>query len=340
MTNKLTNKNYIAIADWMLDLGLNTRELLTYALIYSFSQDQESCYYGSLEYLAEWLDIDSPHSVRYLKPLVDKKLVTKEDIKVAGKTRCCKYKTIEQRGNIIENPDVDYIIIQPWMIKNMHLNGKDLLLYALIHGYSRKGSNNYCSCQKDYFAKWLQCRKDNVQRQINQALNKGYIKPYEDGYIAIVPENINFPQNGSITKKIKNTQTGSIKPQTGSINSLKVVDNNLYLQTKENLLETDSQEEINYFKSMENKNISLTDEEMFSKLTKTQLKALNILVKKIAVGEIEATKESLYFYFKKLVLRKFKTQKGEQIRNIVGYVESNFKLKTQNDDFVKNLLTS
>ena len=71
MNKSLSLKNYIAIADWMLDLNLNTRELLTYALIYGFCQDGQGYYYGSYTYLANWLGIDSSQNVsRYLKQLV------------------------------------------------------------------------------------------------------------------------------------------------------------------------------------------------------------------------------------------------------------------------------
>ena len=42
---------YIVIQDWMIsDLQLKGNELLTYALIYGFSQDGESEFKGSLKY--------------------------------------------------------------------------------------------------------------------------------------------------------------------------------------------------------------------------------------------------------------------------------------------------
>ena len=50
---QLNNKNYIAIADWMVtELNLSARELLIYAIIYGFSQDGGSSFSGSLSYLA------------------------------------------------------------------------------------------------------------------------------------------------------------------------------------------------------------------------------------------------------------------------------------------------
>ena len=257
MKNVLTEKNYIAIADWMMDLDLNTRELLTYAIIYSFSQKQDSCYFGSFEYLASWLGIESSQNVsRYLKPLVEKQLVVKKEIRTKKNQKACLYRTSISRGMVINNPDIDYIIIQPWMLQQLHLNGKDLLLYALIHGYSRKDSGNICRYQKEYFARWMSCRKDNVSRQIKKALDANLIIEVNPGeFRAVVPDDIKilpsddygdgfenvdlfgidneFPQSES-TPSGRLPQTESTLPhcesglpQTESTSSLKVRGNNL-----------------------------------------------------------------------------------------------------------------
>ena len=198
MKKQLNDKNYIAIADWMLELGLNTRELLTYAIIYGFCQDGEGYYYGSYSYLANWLGMDDiNHVERYLKKLVQEKLVIKKEGRSKLNQKVCLYKTINNKGTVINNPDVDYIIIQPWMLQQMHLNGKDLLLYALVHGYSRKESDNVCFYKRDYFAKWLQCQKNNVRRQVDRAVENGLIKEIsKKTYIAIVPENNHSDLNG------------------------------------------------------------------------------------------------------------------------------------------------
>ena len=49
---------YIVIQDWMIsDLQLKGNELLTYSLIYGFSQDGESEFKGSLKYISEFLGV-------------------------------------------------------------------------------------------------------------------------------------------------------------------------------------------------------------------------------------------------------------------------------------------
>ena len=231
MSRKLSIKNYIAIADWMLDLNLNTRELLTYALIYGFSQDGEGYYYGSLEYLSSWLGMsDRTNATRYLKPLVDRGLLEKKEGRSKLNQKVCVYSTIVNNGSIIDNPDIDYIIIQPWMMQDMHLNGKDLLLYALVHGYSRKESGNICRYSKDYFAKWLQCRKDNVDRQIKRAIGSGIIKEQGGGFLAVVPDGIDLPQTDNTLMsdgEIDFTQIDNTFPQSDNTSSLKLTTNNL-----------------------------------------------------------------------------------------------------------------
>jgi len=239
MTRKLNEKNYIVIADWMLELGLNTRELLTYALIYSFGQ-YDSYYYGSLEYLAAWLGInDRTNATRYLKPLVDKGLITKTDFRSKLNQKGCLYRTTSSYKDVVSNPDVDYLIIQPWMLQNLHLNGKDLLLYAVVHGYSRKESGNICEYKKDYFAKWLQCRKDHVGRQIKQAINNGLIREENGGFVAIVPDDIRLTQTDNTPLKeeeIDFTQIDNTYPQTDNTPSPKLTTNNLVIDNLEDNL--------------------------------------------------------------------------------------------------------
>lgn len=239
MSKSLDRKNYLVIADWMLELGLNTRELLTYALIYGFCQDKESCYYGSLEYLACWLGIkDRTNATRYLKPLVEKGLVTKEDVRTKINQKACIYRTLINRGDPTKDADVDYIIIQPWMIQNLHLNGKDLLLYALVHSYSRKGSDNFCSYKKEYFAKWLQCRKDHLDRQIKKAIDKYLIKAVEGGFVAIVPSEISNPQTDNTPnfEEFDFTQIDNTFTHSDNTSSPKLTTNNLVLDNLKDIL--------------------------------------------------------------------------------------------------------
>ena len=46
---------YVVVQPWMVtDYNLNGNKLLIYALIWGFSQDEQSCFYGSVSYIVEY----------------------------------------------------------------------------------------------------------------------------------------------------------------------------------------------------------------------------------------------------------------------------------------------
>ena len=76
---------YIVIQDWMIsDLQLKGNELLTYALIYGFSQDGESEFKGSLKYISEFLGISKSTAQRSIEKLVDRGIVEKRVEEISG----------------------------------------------------------------------------------------------------------------------------------------------------------------------------------------------------------------------------------------------------------------
>lgn len=230
MAKKVSNKNYITIADWMLDFHLNPRELLCYAIIYGFSQDQENKYYGSLSYLASFLGLGdhAENALRYLKSLEKKNLVIKEKVKLEAKQVRCNYSINVEELPKFKKKNINYIIIQPWMINDFSLTGKELLLYALVHGYSRNAFEPYCAYNKHYLAKWLDCRKDNVDRIVENLRALSLIEVFEisnQKFLKIHdPEEDNLTNFESTSCKPKNENTN---PNFESTNTLKVKDNNI-----------------------------------------------------------------------------------------------------------------
>ena len=76
---------YIVIQDWMIsDLQLKGNELLTYALIYGFSQDGESEFKGSLKYISEFLGVSKRTAQRSIEKLVDRGIVEKRVEEISG----------------------------------------------------------------------------------------------------------------------------------------------------------------------------------------------------------------------------------------------------------------
>ena len=85
---RIKNSNYYVTNGWMInDLGLTGRELQVYAIIYGFTQDEESEFNGSLNYIAEWLGTSNRVTVtRALNALINKGLITKRQVVKKGVT--------------------------------------------------------------------------------------------------------------------------------------------------------------------------------------------------------------------------------------------------------------
>jgi hypothetical protein len=79
--------NYIVITGWMItDLNLNGSSLLTFALIYGFSQDGNSEFTGSINYVCKWLNCSRPTAMKALKELCEMDLIVKSELVVNGVT--------------------------------------------------------------------------------------------------------------------------------------------------------------------------------------------------------------------------------------------------------------
>ena len=88
----MKNENYYVIQGWMLnELNLRGHELLIYAIIYGFSQDGQSWFNGSLQYLANCTGISKITVHKILKELVKKELITKHEY-IENKVKRCEYK--------------------------------------------------------------------------------------------------------------------------------------------------------------------------------------------------------------------------------------------------------
>lgn len=82
---KVKPQNYLTIQGWMLDLGCkNIQEVVAFALVYGFSQDNNSQFSGSISYIQEWLMCSRHTAIDTMKSLEDKGLIKKEQYEVNG----------------------------------------------------------------------------------------------------------------------------------------------------------------------------------------------------------------------------------------------------------------
>lgn len=84
--------NYYIVFSWMrTELGLSGNELNAFALVYSYSQDGQGCYYGSLARTAELLGIGLRTVQDVLRRLIEKGYIDKDTTLING-VKCCSYR--------------------------------------------------------------------------------------------------------------------------------------------------------------------------------------------------------------------------------------------------------
>lgn len=93
--SNIKDGSYLVIQSWMItELELKGNELLIYALIYGFSQAEDSFFNGSLQYLADWTNSSRQTVITTLKSLQEKGLIEKLEEDPIKKT----YRYVAYRG--------------------------------------------------------------------------------------------------------------------------------------------------------------------------------------------------------------------------------------------------
>lgn len=77
--------------------------------------------------------------------------------------------------------DTNYILIQGWMVNELQLKGNELLVFAIIHGFSQDGENRFTGSLQ-YLSDWTSSTKQGVMKNLKSLLDKGYIAK-EEKYI-------------------------------------------------------------------------------------------------------------------------------------------------------------
>lgn len=81
----MKNTDYITVQGWMInELELKGNEIMTYAIIYSFSRDGKSIFSGNASYIANWLNVSKHTIYTVLGKLVERGLIIKMEKEVNG----------------------------------------------------------------------------------------------------------------------------------------------------------------------------------------------------------------------------------------------------------------
>lgn len=90
---RIRDENFYTVLGWMLNvLELKGNELIVFAIIYSFSQDGESEFTGSLSYMQTFANIKSHNTVTAtLQSLQEKNYILKREF-IKDNVRRCAYR--------------------------------------------------------------------------------------------------------------------------------------------------------------------------------------------------------------------------------------------------------
>lgn len=163
----MRNENFITIQGWMVnELELSGNDLICYAVIYGFSQD-DNYWEGSQTYLSEWLGISRRTTIDVLNRLILNGHIDKQEYEV-NKVKFCKYKAVvpnftrceeSAQGGCEESAHCIYNIDNNKEERDKSLSKKDDLFEKCWIAYRRKGQK--CKA-KPYWNKLTEEEKQRV----------------------------------------------------------------------------------------------------------------------------------------------------------------------------------
>lgn len=153
----MKNEHYITILGFMRnELNLKGNELMVYALIYGFSQDDESEFTGSISYIAEWIGSTKQTVHNVLKSLSDKGLINKTESYRNG-IKFCSYKSIIP---VVKNFDGGWSKNLTGGGQKIRPNNIDNIIKNIIEYLNQRAGTHYRPTSK--------ITKDAIQARINE----------------------------------------------------------------------------------------------------------------------------------------------------------------------------
>lgn len=118
--SKVKSENYIHIPGWAVcELGLKGNELLIYAIIFGFSQEENQTFRGSLRYLMDWTNSSKVTVIKILKSLLEKDLIGKIE-RFENGVKFCDYYAKKLRDQKVTLPTLP-------VVKKLNHPGKETL---------------------------------------------------------------------------------------------------------------------------------------------------------------------------------------------------------------------
>lgn len=79
----------------------------------------------------------------------------------------------------MEVKNENFITIQGWMVSQLELKGNELMVYAIIYGFTQDGESIYKGGLQ-YLANWTNSTKQGITNNLKSLVEKGYIEKIEE----------------------------------------------------------------------------------------------------------------------------------------------------------------
>lgn len=134
--------------------------------------------------------------------------------------------------------DGNYIVIQSFMVTDLKLKGNELLIYAIIYGFTQDGEHQF-NGGNQYLADWLNTSKQTVISNLKSLVNKGLIERKEE---IINGVKFFYYQSKNLTGGSQNSLLGVVKKFDPIINNdNKGIDNKSIYGEFQNVLLTEEE---------------------------------------------------------------------------------------------------
>lgn len=130
---------------------------------------------------------------------------------------------------------MNYIVIQGWMCNKLELKGNDLLVYAMIYGFSQDGETRFRAGRK-YISETFNISLPTVDKSLQNLINKQYIIKHDtNDFIHPNEYEINIEVVKKLYEGSKETLLGGSKETLhNNINNTKVLFTNNTKKEKDN----------------------------------------------------------------------------------------------------------
>ena len=199
--------------------------------------------------------------------------------------------------------NTDYLNIQGWMINELNLKGNELIIYALIYGFTKDGVSEFRG-SRQYMADWTNSSVRSVQNAVNSLVDKGMIEKNNhtnkygsletSGYKAINVPKLSSENTSLLVKKVhegseksslplvKKVHEGSEKSSYNNIDNN--ISNNIVYKKEKNIKKESVQSVIAEY--TENKDLQDALHDFVDMRTKAR-KPLTVRAMKLSLNELD-----------------------------------------------------